>query len=167
MKRLNKKAYLAVFDALVFLTIVGLVSASITVAVMNKRENNDLHSLRNNIDDTTAALGIIQQFCIEETYYVNETGIGIPLEDKNILELLEFILLNRELNKGYGIKRIQDDIYKEIQGCVQDNFLLRTEANNHPINIPNKSIPEMVIATSTTTPAGPILGNVTVSLYIW
>lgn len=158
---------MAVFDALIFLTVAGIISASITVAVMNKSENEELKTLRTDIDNSSSSLGIVQQFCIKETYYVDQTNERVPLEDKTILDLLEFSLVSYELNNSANVRPILVSIRIELDRTMNTNYLLRAEANVFTIDIPERELPDTVLATSSTSPAGPILGNVTLSLYTW
>jgi hypothetical protein len=166
-RRLDKCGILAIYDAVLFFMVVGIASMVITVAVMGSSDVDDLEQARRDIDRTSTSLPVILQYSIRTVSYQNETGAKCVLEDKTILNLLDFMLTNMLLNRSCNTANIPLVINMEIARVVQGGFELRAEAQNETVTISRSERPLDCIATSVTAPGSETLGVITVSFWTW
>jgi hypothetical protein len=165
---MDKKGALATFDAITFFMIATIASMVITLAVMESSDTQDLRETRYDMDETTYSLSVILQYSIKSAYYTNETGANITLEEKSILNLIDFILTNRELNRNYNTSDIEGAIEREIRGVMASSFCITASSRNHDLAIPEINPPQDIISTSVTAPASEDLGGtITITLCTW
>jgi hypothetical protein len=166
-RRFDKKGLLAIYDAVIFFMVAGIASMVITVAVMGSSDVDEMEEARRDIDRTSTSLPVILQYSIRAVNYQNETGAKCVLEDKTILNLLDFLLTNLLQNRSYDTANIPLVINMEIARVVHGGFELRAEANNETVAVQWGARPLDCIATSVTAPGSEALGVITVSFWTW
>lgn len=164
---MNKKGVLATFDALTFFMLAIVISLVITVAVMKTQGTEDLKDARQDMDESTYSLSVILQYGIESTSYKTRGGEMVTLEDMTVLNLLDFILTNKELGHGHNTASMENAIEQEIDGVLSFRFRLTASSDNHEVAIPDIETPRDVITTSVSSPASGDLGSITVVLWTW
>lgn len=163
----DRKAILAIYDAVIFFMVVGIASMVITVAVMGSSDVDDMEKARRDIDRTSTSLPVILQYSLRSVSFQNETGAWCALEDKTVLNLIDFILTNEVLNRSYITAGIPIFIGQEIARVIVGGFEFRAEAQNETVTISKGERPLDCIATSVTAPGSQTLGVITVSFWTW